>query len=74
MINLTPNIPAISGLINNDFEGNKAAFAQAIGVNRSQVSQIINKKGKGAGANFFGGLLAYCEKNCLNFKDYIFLP
>lgn len=71
---MIPNIPAIVDLIENSFQGNKAAFAQEIGVNRSQVSMIIHQEGKGAGAFFFGGLMAYCDRTGLNFRDYIFLP
>lgn len=70
---MVPNIESINQLINNRFGGNKAAFAKAIGVTRPQVSMILNG-GKGAGAAFFGGLIAYCEKEGLDFKDYIFLP
>lgn len=70
---MTPNVNKIQKLVNEKFHGNKAAFANAIGVERSQVSHIINS-GKGAGAQFFGGLFNYCENNNLVFRDYIFLP
>jgi hypothetical protein len=71
---VNPNIQAIRSLISNKFDGNKTAFADAIGVNRSQVSLIINQEGKGAGSVFYGALIAYCEREGLNFRDYIFLP
>ena len=70
---MTPNIASINELINTRFDGNKAAFAKAIGVSRAQVSMLIHE-GKGAGAAFLGGLIAYCEQEGLDFKDYIFLP
>jgi hypothetical protein len=63
----------IQDLINEKFNGNKSAFAKAIGVERSQISALINH-GKCVGAKFYGGLIAYCEQNKLDFRDYIFLP
>lgn len=68
-----PNVEKIKELIDKKFNGNQSKFAQAIGVERSQVSRIL-KNGKGAGAMFFGGLMKYCEQEGLQFKDYIFLP
>lgn len=69
---LKPNITAIEKLIDNKFNGNKAEFARVIGVERSQISKIINH-GLGGGSLFFGGLLSYCEKEGLNFKEFIVL-
>ena len=71
---MNPNIQAIKSLIDNKFNGNKTAFAEEIGVNRSQISMIINQEGKGAGSIFYGGLFAYCDREGLNFREYIFLP
>jgi uncharacterized protein with von Willebrand factor type A (vWA) domain len=68
-----PNLKKIKGLVDKKFSGNKSAFASAIGVDRAQVSKLL-KDGSGAGAQFFGGLMAYCEKEDLKFADYIFLP
>ena len=68
------NIEKIQKLINEKFDGNKSAFAKALGVERSHVSHILNSGGAGAGAHFFGRLLAYCEESNLDFREYIFLP
>jgi hypothetical protein len=70
---MKPNIEAIQNLINNNFGGNRSKFAKAIGVDRTQVSIVLNT-GAGAGALFIGGLLAYCKKNNLEFEDYFFYP
>lgn len=67
------NIAKIEVLINEKFKGNKAAFARTIGVERSQISTLLNH-GNCVGAKFYGGLIAYCEQNKLDFKEYIFLP
>lgn len=70
---MKPNVAKIEQLVNTSFNGNKAAFAKAIGVERSQISMLLNH-GDGVGSKFYGGLLAYCDKNSLDFKEYIFLP
>jgi hypothetical protein len=66
------NRVAVNQLIDERFNGNKAEFARAIGVERSQVSLIINT-GRGAGAKFYGGLIAYCEREGLDYKNYIII-
>lgn len=70
---MEPNVTKIRELLVNHFGGNKAAFAKAIGVERSQVSALFNHGSK-VGAKFYGGLIAYCDSHGLNFRDYIFLP
>lgn len=69
---MEPNIIKIQNLVDKQFGGNKSAFGQTIGIERSQISRIL-KDGTGAGAMFFGALMDYCDKNDLQFKDYIFL-
>ncbi len=70
---LKPNVAAINELIAEDFQGNKSAFADALGVNRSQISVLINNGGKGAGARFWGGLIKLCDRTGRDFRKYIFL-
>jgi hypothetical protein len=70
---MKPNIIKIEELLEKHFDGNKAAFAKAIGVERSQISALVNHGGR-VGAKFYGGLIAYCDNHGLNFRDYIFLP
>ncbi len=69
---LKPNISAIQKLIIEKFNGNKAEFARVIGVERSQISKIVNH-GSGCGSRFFGGLILYCEREGLDFKDYVLI-
>lgn len=70
---MKPNIEKLNELVNEKFDGNKSLFAKVLGVERSQVSMLLNH-GNSVGAKFYGALLAYCEKEGLNFRDYIFLP
>jgi hypothetical protein len=70
---IRPNLPELKRLVADRFYGNKSAFARALGVDRGQISKILNDDG-GSGALFFGGLLAFCEREHLYFKDYIIMP
>jgi hypothetical protein len=71
---MRPNVEAIQSLIDSRFSGNKAAFAEELSINRSQVSLVLNNDGKGAGALFLGSLMAYCEREKMDFHEFIFLP
>lgn len=46
-------------------------FSKDIGVDVSQLHRIINN-GSEAGPKFLGKFAMYCEKNKLNFSDFIF--
>jgi hypothetical protein len=70
---IKPNLPELKRLVTERFYGNRSAFARALGVDRGQISKILNDDG-GSGALFFGGLLAFCEREHLFFKDYIIMP
>ncbi|MCX7903243.1 MAG: hypothetical protein N2486_01920 [Caloramator sp.] len=70
---MKPNTKKLNELVEQKFNGNKALFAKTLGIKRSQVSMVLNH-GNCVGAKFYGALFAYCEKEGLNFKDYIFLP
>jgi hypothetical protein len=70
---MRPNIEAIQALIDERFGGNRSRFAEAIGVDRTQVTMILNK-GVGVGKLFIGGMMSYCKANNLNFDDFFFYP
>lgn len=70
---MKPNIKEIKKLIEERFNGNQSEFARAIMVDRTQVSRVI-KEGRGAGAQFFGGLMSYCRSRNMDFDRYVFLP
>jgi len=67
---MKPNISELQKLVDDKFGGNKSYFANAIGVNRGQVSKVL-KDGTCAGSLFFGGLIVYCERENLDFKRFI---
>lgn len=70
---MKPNVAELQRHVNDKFGGNKSSFANAIGVDRGQVSKVL-KDGTCAGSLFLGGLLAYCEREKLDFKRFIFYP
>jgi hypothetical protein len=70
LFTIYPNVSKLRKLIVNRFN-NKAAFAREIGVNRTTISKIITRER--AGAKFFGGLIKYCERENLDYKEYIVL-
>jgi hypothetical protein len=72
-LKLKPNIPELQKLVDDSFNGNKSDFANAIGVNRGQVSKVL-RDGSCAGSLFFGGLMLFCDKSGLDFKKFIIFP
>lgn len=66
---MKPNVEAIKALIDEKFGGNRSRFAEAIGVDRTQVTRVLNE-GVGIGKLFIGGMMKYCKANGLNFDDY----
>lgn len=67
------NMVALKELLNNTFGGNQTMFAENLGIERSHVNKVLKNNGKGAGADFCGAVIKYCNENGLNYQDYIFL-
>ncbi|KXS37987.1 MAG: hypothetical protein AWU54_2249 [Candidatus Frackibacter sp. T328-2] len=66
------NVNNLKKLIDKEFDGNIAAFARAIGVNRSTAFKAIESES--AGNLFAGHLISFCDNKDINFRKYIFLP
>ena len=67
------NLRAFLQLLKEDFDNNQARMAKELGINRTHINRIITTKGKCAGAIVCGAIIKYCDKNKLDFRDYIFL-
>lgn len=67
------NVESLYKLLNEKFGGNQTQMAKAFGVSRYQLNTVLRKNGKGAGADFCGAVINWCECNGLYYKDYIFL-
>lgn len=69
---MKPNTKKINELVKQKYNGNISAFARSLGLDRAHLTKIINT-GTCAGSKFYGAFLNYCEKEGLDFKEYIFL-
>lgn len=67
------NIEAVKQLINAKFRGNKTWFAEAIKMDATYVTNILNNPEKSGSDKFCNSLIKFCELNNLDFKKYIFL-
>lgn len=69
------NTKAVNDLIEEKYRGNKTWFAEELDVDRSYLSMILNgKKKKKDSKKIIDHLIIYCQKNHLDYKNYIFLP
>ncbi len=64
-------IDKVKELIRDKFHDNTSYFANEIGVNREYVSAILNGRKNENSPKFCNALIAYCEKNDLDYKDYV---
>ena len=69
---LEVNVTALYTLLKEKFNNNQSLMAKALGVSKNQLN-IVLKKHKGAGADFCGAIIKWCECNGVYYKDYIFL-
>ena len=67
------NVEALSELLKERFNNNQTKMAKAFGVSRYQLNTVLRKNGKGAGADFCGAVINWCECNGIYYKNYIFL-
>ena len=66
------NLEAIKEHIKQKYRNNYTWFAEAIEVDESYFNQIINEKKPSNSNKVCNAIIIYCEKNNLNYKDYIF--
>lgn len=67
------NIEKIKELIKKKYRNNIAFFADEIGAERSYFTRILGGKVKSDSALICNKIIVYCEKENLDYKDYIFL-
>lgn len=67
------NISNLSNLIEDRYRGNQTFFAEEAGIDRSYLNQLMNGKIESNSPKICNCIIRYCEKNNLNYKDYIFL-
>lgn len=67
------NKDKIFELMDNYADGNYNKFSRILGINVGHLHRTLNIESKKAGSVFLGAIINFCEKNNLDFKDYIFL-
>lgn len=67
------NILNLSNHIREKYRGNQSFFAEEAEIDRSYLNLLINGKIDSSSPTICNGIIKYCEKNNLNYKDYIFL-
>lgn len=71
--NMRVNIEEVKKLISERFRNNISWFAEAIGMDATYVSTILNNPKRSTSDKFCNLLIKYCELNNLDFRKYIFL-
>lgn len=67
------NIFNLSSLIDKKYRGNQSFFADDAELDRSYFNQLMNGKIDSNSPKICNKIIRYCEKNNLDYKDYIFL-
>ena len=64
-------IEKVRELVNEQFHGNISYFAADVGLGREYTSAILNGRLRPDSPKFCNAIITYCEKNNLNYKNYI---
>lgn len=67
------NIVNLNKLIKERFRGNKTFFAEILEIDRCYLNQILNGKINNNSSKVCNAIIKFCERNNLDYKDYIFL-
>lgn len=67
------NIDYLSQFIEKKYRGNQTFFAEEAEIDRSYLNQLMNGKIDSNSPKICNGIIRYCEKRNLNYKDFIFL-
>lgn len=69
--NMEAKIVPIKNLIREKFHDNNSYFAKEIGMGREYVSAILNGRTPADSPKLCNAIIAYCEKNNLDYKEYV---
>ena len=69
--NMEAKIDKIESLVKEKFHDNNSYFAKEIGMGREYVSAIMNERINADSPKFCNAVIAYCERNNLDYRDYI---
>jgi hypothetical protein len=66
-------IEKVKELVREKFHDNISYFAKDVGLGREYVSSILNGRAGPDSPKFCNAVIAYCERNNLDYKEYISL-
>lgn len=67
------NISKLSDFIDKRYRGNLTFFAKEAEIERSYFNQMMNGKVNNKSPKICNQIIRYCEKNNLDYKEFIFL-
>lgn len=65
------DIVALQELIKNDFRGNKSWFAEEIGIDKSYLNEILNKRKSASSNKLCLSIIKWCVKTRRDYRNYI---
>lgn len=65
------NVESVKLLIEDEFRGNESWFAEEIGVNRSYLNLVLNKKKSARSFKICLALITFCKKEKKDCGKYI---
>lgn len=68
---MVAKVENVKELIREKFHDNNSYFAKEIGMGREYISAIVNERMPADSPKFCNALIAYCEKNNLDYKKYV---
>ncbi len=67
------NIQKLQELIEEKYRSNQTFFAEDADIDRSYLNQLLNGKITNSSPKICNAIINYCEKNKLDYREYIFL-
>lgn len=53
------------------FKGNYSKCARSINITPQRLHRFLNQEDSEAGIKLLGGFISFCEKEALNYRDYV---
>lgn len=69
--NMEAKVEEIKLLVEEKFHDNTSYFAKEIGMGREYVSAILNERINADSPKFCNAVIAYCERNNLDYRKYV---
>lgn len=67
------NVSNLQSFIKEKYRGNYSFFAEEAEIERSYFNQLMNGKVSNTSPKICNAIIRYCEKNNINYKEFISL-